>query len=214
MNETLNEKKQFLLFEHTTYVLNSSVILISINKLKKKKFLWNMHFDTIDKNNVLVFELKEHFDLYIVEYNSVDHANAFANFVDSRVLIVSKDTFWKFHLRLDHCQSEIINQLTNQKVIELIKDDQATFKTIKCETCAIFKMHSLVFKISTTKVTKSFQRLHFDLIILKKIDFNETTCVTHFQNDLISFHWIFSLQRHKQKTLLQVVKHVLSKCDR
>jgi hypothetical protein len=216
VNETLNEKRQSLLFEHTTYVLNSSVILISINKLKKKRFLWNMHFDTVDKNDVLVFELKKHFDLYIVEYNSVDHADAFANFVDSRVLIISKDTFWKFHLRLDHCQSEVINQLTNQKIIELIKDDhdQAALKTIKCETCAVFKMHSLILKISTTKVTKFFQRLHFDLIILKKIDFDETTCVTYFQNDLISFHWVFLLQRHKQKTLLRVVKYVISSCDR
>jgi hypothetical protein len=52
-----------------------------------------MHFDTVDKNDVSVFELKEHFDLYIVEYNSVDHADAFANFVDSRVFIISKDIF-------------------------------------------------------------------------------------------------------------------------
>jgi hypothetical protein len=112
-NETLNAKRQSFLFKHTTYVLNSSVILISINKLKKKNFLWNMHFDTVDKNDVLVFELKEHFDLYIVEYNSIDHVDAFVNFVDSRVLVISKDTFWKFHLRLEHCLSEIINQLTN-----------------------------------------------------------------------------------------------------
>jgi hypothetical protein len=109
MNETLNEKKQLLLFEHTTYIFNSSIILISINKLKKKKFLWDTHFNTIDKNDVLVFELKEHFDLYIVEFNSVDHINVFANFVDSRALIVLKNILWKFHLRLDHCQSEVIN---------------------------------------------------------------------------------------------------------
>jgi hypothetical protein len=111
MNETLNEKRQFLFFEHTIYVLNSSVILISINKLKKKKFLWNKHFDTIDKNEILVFELKEHFNLYIVEYNSVEHVEVYANFVDSRdsTFVVLKDTFWKFHLRLDHCQSEVIN---------------------------------------------------------------------------------------------------------
>jgi hypothetical protein len=83
--------------------------LISVSKLKKKRFLWNMHFDTIDKNEILVFELKKHFDLYIVEYNSVNHADAFVNFVDSRVFIVSKDIIWKFYLRLDHCQSEVIN---------------------------------------------------------------------------------------------------------
>jgi hypothetical protein len=163
VNETLNEKRKSLLFEHTTYVFNSLVNLILINKLKKKKFLWNMHFDTIDKNDVLVFELKKHFDLYIVEYNSVEHVEIYANFVNSKnsTFVVLKGIFWKFHLRLDHCQSKVINQLINQKIIELIKDDhdQATLKTIKCKTCAIFKMHSLVFKISITKVTKSFQRL-------------------------------------------------------
>jgi hypothetical protein len=109
MNETLNKKKQSLLFEHTTYIFNSSVIFISVNKLKKKKFLWNMHFDTIDKNKILVFELKEHFDFYIVEYNLVNQANAFTNFVDSRVLIVLKNILWKFHFRFNHCQSEVIN---------------------------------------------------------------------------------------------------------
>jgi hypothetical protein len=182
MNETLNKKKQFLFFEHTTYVFKSWVTLISINKLKKKKFLWNMHFDTIDKNEILVFELKEHFDVYIVEYNSIEHVEIYANFVNFKdsTFVVSKDTLWKFYLRLYHCQSEVINQLANQKVIELIKDDQVVLKTIKCEMCIIFKMHLLVFKISITKVIKFFQRLHFDLIILKKIDFNKTTCVTHF----------------------------------
>jgi hypothetical protein len=109
MNETLNEKKQSLFFEHTTYVLNSLITLISVNKLKKKKFLWNMHFNTIDKNEILVFELKKHFDLYIVEYNLVNHADAFTNFVDSRVFIVLKDIFWKFHFRFDHYQSKVIN---------------------------------------------------------------------------------------------------------
>ena len=74
-------------------------------------------------------------------------------------------------------------------------------------------MHSLVSKISTIKIIKSFQRLHFDFIILKKIAFDEIICVTHFQNELISFHWVFSLQTHKQETILQVIKHVINRCD-
>jgi hypothetical protein len=63
-----------------------------------------MHFDTVDKNDVFVFELKKHFDLYIVEYNSIEHVEIYANFVDSKdsTFVVLKDTFWKFHLRLDH----------------------------------------------------------------------------------------------------------------
>jgi hypothetical protein len=54
-----------------------------------------MHFDTVNKNDVLVFELKKHFDFYIVEYNSVEHVEIYANFVDSKdsTFVVLKDTF-------------------------------------------------------------------------------------------------------------------------
>ena len=218
VNGTLKGKNQPLHFRHTAYVPDSSVTLISVSKLKKDGFLWNMHTDTVEKKGISIFELEEHFGLYTAEYRPVGHAGAFANFVGSRVSAdaIPKGTPWKFHLRLGHCQPEVINQLSNQKMIEISRGNsgQDAPKTVKCETCALSKMHTLVSRVSATKATKPFQRLHFDLIILKRTAFDGTTCVAHFQDDFTSFHWVFPLQDHKQETLLRIVKHVINRCDR
>jgi hypothetical protein len=85
-------------------------ILISIKLLKNEKALWNMHIDTINVKDTLIFELEEHFKLYIIEYISFDHIETYVNFVETRnINTVLKETSWKFHLCLDHCQLEIIN---------------------------------------------------------------------------------------------------------
>jgi hypothetical protein len=47
--------------------------------------------------------------------------------------------------------------------------------------------------------------LHFDLIICNKT-FNETTCITHFINQLIFYNWVFSLMNHKKKHCCQSSK--------
>jgi hypothetical protein len=43
-----------------------------------------MHIDTIDVKETLIFELEEHFELYIIEYISSDHVETYVNFVKSR----------------------------------------------------------------------------------------------------------------------------------
>jgi hypothetical protein len=55
--------------------------------------------------------------------------------------------------------------------------------------------------------------LHFDLIICNKT-FNETTCITHFIDELIFYNWIFSLMNHKKNTLLSIFKDLINQCDR
>jgi hypothetical protein len=55
--------------------------------------------------------------------------------------------------------------------------------------------------------------LHFDLIICNKT-FNETTCITHFINELYFYNWVFSLMNHKKKTLLSIFKDLINQCDR
>jgi hypothetical protein len=55
--------------------------------------------------------------------------------------------------------------------------------------------------------------LHFDLIICNKA-FDETTCITHFIDELIFYNWIFSLMNHKKKTLLSIFKDLINQCDR
>jgi hypothetical protein len=55
--------------------------------------------------------------------------------------------------------------------------------------------------------------LHFDLIICNKA-FDETTCITHFIDELIFYNWVFSLMNHKKKTLLSIFKDLINLCDR
>jgi hypothetical protein len=214
VNEKLSEKSRILHFRKTAYVSKSSVTLVSIKLLKNEKMLWNMHINTIDIKDTLIFELEEHFELYTIEYISSDYVETYVNFVESRENInaVSKEISWKFHLRLDHCQLEIINQLIKFEFIELV-NDESVLKTIQCETCVTTKMHSLIFKSSSFKVIKSFKRLHFDLIILNKT-FDDIICIAHFQDEFTFYHWVFSLLNHKQETLLRIIKHVINLCDR
>jgi hypothetical protein len=85
-------------------------------------------------------------------------------------------------------------------------------KTIDCETCAVSKIHRLVSKISAERATKSYEILHFDIIICKK-NFDETSCIAHFVDEFISFNWIFSLIDHKENTLMSMFENLINKCD-
>jgi hypothetical protein len=72
--------------------------------------------------------------------------------------------------------------------IEMIKENEFS-KTIDCETCAVSKMHRLMQKISAERATKSYEILHFDIIIFqKKFDFDETFCIAHFIDEFTSFN--------------------------
>jgi hypothetical protein len=74
-------------------------------------------------------------------------------------------------------------------------------------------MHRLIQRKSSAKAIKIFQILHFDLIICNKA-FNETTCITHFIDELIFYNWVFSLMNHKKKTLLSIFKDLINQCNR
>jgi hypothetical protein len=97
---------------------------------------------------------------------------------------------------------------------EWITNDDAALKTIKCEICAVFKMHRLVQKQSSSQVIKFYETFHFDLIIyeIKKLD--ETICIAHFTNEFTHYLWIFSLTNHREKTLMLVFKNLINRCDR
>jgi hypothetical protein len=134
----------------------------------------------------------------------------FANFVQSRT--TAKATSWVWHLRLRHCHSTIIEKLkVLNKEITVKKEEES--KTIKCETCAISKMPRIVQKFFTAKATKSFQILHFDLIIDNQT-FDEITCIAHFTDEFTSYNWMYSLIDHKEKTLISVFKSLINQCDR
>jgi hypothetical protein len=124
---------------------------------------------------------------------------------------LSEDDFLKLTFAIKHCRSEIINQLKKIDEIEIIQKNAS--KIVQCDTCAISKMHRLIQRTSSTKATKFFQILHFDLIICNKT-FNDTTCIAHFIDELIFFNWMYSLINHKKKTLLSIFKDLINQCDR
>ena len=111
---------------------------------------------------------------------------------------------------MNHCQSNAIKKLHE---INISIDKERTSKTIDCETCSLFKMHRMINRNSAKKTTKLYQIVHFDLTILN-IDFDDTTCIAHFTNELTTFNWIYSLLNHKRSTLLSIFKFLIQYCDR
>jgi hypothetical protein len=79
----------------------------------------------------------------------------------------------------------MINQLKKIDEIEVIQENAS--KIVQCDTCAISKMHRLIQRKSSAKAINIFQILHFDLIICNKA-FDETTCITHFIDELIFYN--------------------------
>ena len=122
-----------------------------------------------------------------------------------------KTIAWTWHLRLNHCRIKMINQLRNKKGIEIIQSSK-TLKTVKCIICVISKMHRLIQKTFINKIIKSYKILYFDLIIYN-CEFNDIICIIHFINELIFFNWVFSLNDHKEKTLIFVFKNLINQCD-
>jgi hypothetical protein len=125
--------------------------------------------------------------------------------------IMIKAISWQWHQRLEHCRSQMIDHLSKEWVSN--NDDSAS-KTIKCEIYAVFKMHRLVQKAATARITKSYEVLHFDLIIYEIRDFDDTICIAHFTNEFTHYSWVFSLNDHREKTLMLVFKDLINRCDR
>jgi hypothetical protein len=97
---------------------------------------------------------------------------------------------------------------------EWITSDDAASKTIKCETCAVFKMHRLMQKQSSARIIKLYEMLYFDLIIYEIRRFDEIIYITHFTNEFTHYSWVFSLTNHREKTLMFVFKDSINKSDR
>ncbi len=87
-------------------------------------------------------------------------------------------------------------------------------KTIKCGTCAVSKMHRLVQKQPAARAIKLYEVLHFDLIIYGIRGFDEITCIAHFTDEFTHYSWVFSLNDHREKTLMFVFKSLINRCDR
>ncbi len=206
----INDKNRRMFFENIAYVSSTDVILMFVTRLKKQDFVWDMYKKAlmIKSIDVMICDIEKKHDLSLLKYRFVEK---FVNAIQSHKKILAKTTSWNWHLRLEHCRSEMINQLKKIDEIEITQEDAS--KIVHCDTCAISKMHCLIQRTSSAKATKSFQVLHFDLIICNKA-FDDTTCIAHFIDELIFFSWIYSLIDHKKKTLLSVFKDLINQCDR
>jgi hypothetical protein len=94
----------------------------------------------------------------------------------------------------------MIDQLSKIGITVISETRSDASKTIKCEICAVSKMHRLVQKLSATRTTKSYEMLHFDLIIYEFRRFDDITCIAHFTDEFTHYSWVFSLTDHKKKT--------------
>jgi hypothetical protein len=209
VNAKLNDKNRRLLFDNTVYISFTDVILIFSIKLIKQRFDRCSRTNTLMKMNSKkkICDILMRYNLLILEDDK--NNEMIANFVQSRT--IAKATSWVWHLRLEHCHSTIIEKLKVLKDITVKKEEES--KTIKCETCAVSKMHRIVQKFFTAKATKSFQILHFDLTIDNQT-FDEIICIAHFTDEFTSYSWTYSLIDHKEKKLISVFKNLINQCDR
>jgi hypothetical protein len=220
VNDKLSNKIVKLKFANTTWILSTVVILISSTRFIKKDYDRDLHTNILMhmKSDTKVCEISMHCNVLLLKFNliSQEDLNKHANSIQSRKSTVTKATSWFWHLRLSHCRSEMIHQLKKIDDIEMIKENEdESSKTVNCETCAVSKMHWLMQKIFAERVIKSYEILHFDIIIFKKrFDFDETSCIAHFIDEFTSFNWIFSLIDHKKRTLMSVFKTLINRCDR
>jgi hypothetical protein len=212
VNDKLSNKIVKLKFANTIWISPTDVTLISFTRLIKEEYDDDSHINTLMymKTSTKVCEISMYCNVLLLKFDLIKHANS----IQSRKLIVTKATSWFWHFRLDHCRLEMIYQLKKIERIKMIKRNESS-KTIDCETCAVSKMHWLMQKIFADCVIKSYEILHFNIIIFKKrFDFDETFCIAHFIDEFTSFNWIFSLIDHQEKTLMSMFKSLIHKCDK
>jgi hypothetical protein len=217
----LKDKKIEMTFKKTTYISICFVTLVSQSKLEKEEFDRDSFIKTLIhlKTNKQVCEIQRRFEMQLLEYNLISRNNRkiisrddeTTNSVQSSKNIMIKATSWQWHRRLEHCRSQMIDHLSKEWVSN--NDDSAS-KTIKCEICAIFKMHRLVQKQSSARAIKFYEMLHFDLIIYEIRRFDEINCIAHFTDEFTHYSWVFSLTNHREKTLMLVFKNLINRCDR
>ena len=64
----------------------------------------------------------------------------------------------------------------------------------------------------TVKIIKSFEILHFDIII-NDTEFDEIKCIAPFTNEFILYNWVYSFINYKKITLFFMFKLLINQCD-
>ena len=79
----------------------------------------------------------------------------------------------------------MIEKLKHIESVEMLRDDAP--KSVECIICVVSKMHQIINRNSTSRATKPFQILHFDLTITD-VGFDDTRCIAHFTDEFTSFN--------------------------
>ncbi len=204
-------------FKKTAYISICFVTLVSASKLEKEGFDRDHRTKTLIniKTDEQICEIQERFEMHLLEYNPVSRDDQLvANSVQLSKNTMVKAISWQWHQRLGHCRPQVIDHLPKEWVISRSEGGSEAPKTVKCQTCAVSKMHRLVQKAPSARVTKPYEMLHFDLIIYGIRRFDETTCIAHFTDEFTHYSWVFSLNDHQEKTLMFVFKSLINRCDR
>ncbi len=238
VKKQLNVKEILMHFANIAWISIINVILMSSTKLEDQGFDRCLWINTLLnlKTKQKICDIDRAHKLLVLKYNEMieedfysneDQVNATktttTNAINSNKKTIAKAISWQWHLRMKHCHLEVIQQMKHchLEVIQQMKHlsdiemlIEKSLKTVECETCAVSKMHRIIQKASAERVIKSFQMLHFDLIIDNNQAFDEIRCIAHFIDELINFSWVYSLIDHKEKTLISVFREVINQCDR
>jgi hypothetical protein len=105
----INDKNRRMFFENIAYVLFIDVILMFITRFKKQDFVWNMYKKVLMNKliDAMICDIEKKHDLFFLKYRSVEK---FVNAIQSHKKILTKTISWNWHLRLEHCRSEMIIQ--------------------------------------------------------------------------------------------------------
>jgi hypothetical protein len=209
----LRGKDVKLAFQKTAFIPSATVTLVSQSKLENEGFDRDYRTKTLvnTKTGKQVCEIQGRFGVQLLEYTPISRDDQMvANSVQPSKNTMVKATPWQWHQRLGHCRPQVIDHLPK----EWITSGDAAPKTVKCETCAVSKMHRLVQKQPSARATKPYEVLHFDLTIYGIRGFDGTTCIAHFTDEFTHYSWVFPLNDHREKTLMPVFKGLINRCDR
>ena len=199
------------------YAPDASGTLISSGNLRKNGVIRCEWTDTLQvkATKQKICDMPELFGLPVLEYNQSPYYNTPGSMVNSVQLHRQNEAssgIW--HQRLGHCRPAVIDQL--KKIPDVIVTAEGKVpRTGECDACALSKMHTINHRVSTSRATKPFQTLHFDLTILEKgIAWDGTQCIAHFTCEASSYNWVFPCQNHNESTLITIFKHMINLCDR
>ena len=191
---TFTEKKSMKLL-NVNYVSNFMINIVAKNILVDKE----LHFDTIHdhlhKNDifiVFVSRIKTH---YVLENNKkFEETSNFA-------VTIRKNSTSKWHQLLVHASNDAIQHL-QQTVEEMKLTNKDKMSLInKCEKCALFKAHKIVFRSHEKSETsnKPFYRIIYDLIDMTTT-LNKHKWISHVTCFETNFYMMYTHESKRSAT--------------